>query len=242
MRHQAQEMYVFGGMSIARQEMSAQDSDDDQSADSPTTTDPSNSNPGDRSTLRYIQSSDVWRFVIKDQVWMLDHRGHAAADDDDDDDEAKDQDHQAQDHQAQGHGAQSVRLKSIAPSNRSEATAITYQDKMYIFGGIQYMTETKDVHDDDDKSRTRPLALDFNDLWAFDYTSKAWTELTQANQTSASPSSSSSSSSSSTQTSYEKAVPLTLSMPGRRFSHSATLVTRMRMMRMRMILYIYIYR
>jgi len=56
--------------------------------------------------------------------------------------------------------------KSEAPSNRSEASAITYKDQMILFGGISY----------DTKQESR-VPQDYNDLWSFDFKSKNWTQL-----------------------------------------------------------------
>ncbi|KDO30860.1 hypothetical protein SPRG_04762 [Saprolegnia parasitica CBS 223.65] len=53
------------------------------------------------------------------------------------------------------------------PSNRSEATAITFNDRMYLFGGIEY----------DTTSTSRGHSRCFNDIWTFDYTTKVWTQL-----------------------------------------------------------------
>ncbi|OQS07307.1 hypothetical protein THRCLA_00681 [Thraustotheca clavata] len=58
------------------------------------------------------------------------------------------------------------------PSNRSEATAVTYQDQMYLFGGIHY-----------DSTNGNGQSQDFNDIWTFDYQTKKWTQLVLGAQT-----------------------------------------------------------
>ncbi|KAF0685977.1 Aste57867_22180 [Aphanomyces stellatus] len=64
---------------------------------------------------------------------------------------------------------------SQAPCNRSEATAVLYDDSMIVFGGVRYGDGTAPMF-------TQPK-IDLNDLWAFDFESKTWMEIEPASDT-----------------------------------------------------------
>ena len=52
-----------------------------------------------------------------------------------------------------------------APAARSEATAVLYDDCMFIFGGIAY----------DESGQGSPT--DYNDLWSYDLSAQTWTRI-----------------------------------------------------------------